>query len=174
MLPLMLQVHAQAAAVAAAEAHLQGLLPSLAATAGVAVLEYVSIQNQGNYLVELPAARTTVPQGWEKARLWRSPATAMDLNMFSKYSISCCVPLRQVVCGWSWMSSAGLLYVVALYQGLNVQQTACWKLFNAAGVILMTSSDTVNCHPERPAAGSAAAHQSVTGRSVQCCFPVAL
>eukprot|EP00775_Hariotina_reticulata_P004121 gene4121-4367_t len=44
------EVHAQAAAVAAAEAHLQGLLPSLAAAAGVAVLDYVSIQNQGSFL----------------------------------------------------------------------------------------------------------------------------
>lgn len=61
-----LQVFACRAAVAAAEAHLQALLPQLASTAGVRALSYVSIQNQGNFLVELPAARTDVPAGWQK------------------------------------------------------------------------------------------------------------
>lgn len=54
------------AAVSGAGAHLQELLPKLAAAAGVRALSYVSIQNQGNYLVELPAARTDVPAGWDK------------------------------------------------------------------------------------------------------------
>jgi hypothetical protein len=63
-----MQVFACAAAVAAAEAHLQALLPQLAAAAGVASLSYVAIQNQGSYMVELPASRTSVPQGWEKVR----------------------------------------------------------------------------------------------------------
>jgi hypothetical protein len=61
-----LQVFGRKAAVAAAESHLQELLPKLAAAAGVRGLSYVSIQNQGNYLVELPAARTDVPPGWDK------------------------------------------------------------------------------------------------------------
>jgi DNA mismatch repair protein MSH3 len=52
--------------MAAAEAHLRGLLPQLAQAAGVGRLQYVSIQNQGDWLVELPAERTAVPQGWEK------------------------------------------------------------------------------------------------------------
>lgn len=60
------QVFACKAAVTAAEQHLQNLLPQLASTAGVARLQYVSVQNQGNYLLELPAARTEVPRGWEK------------------------------------------------------------------------------------------------------------
>lgn len=60
------QVFGCRAAVAAAEAHLQGLLPQLASSAGVRSLSYVSIQNQGNYLVELPAARADVPDGWQK------------------------------------------------------------------------------------------------------------
>lgn len=60
------QVFACQAAVSAAEDHLQQLLPQLASTAGVASLSYVSILNQGNYLVELPAARTKVPKGWDK------------------------------------------------------------------------------------------------------------
>ncbi len=63
---LRLQVFACRAAVSAAEAHLEALLPKLASTAGVRSLSYVSIQNQGNYLVELPAARTDVPAGWQK------------------------------------------------------------------------------------------------------------
>jgi hypothetical protein len=63
---LLWQVFACAAAVAAAEAHLQGLLPRLASAAGVSSLSYVAIQNQGSYMVELPASRTSVPQGWEK------------------------------------------------------------------------------------------------------------
>lgn len=64
----MLQVFACRAAVASAEAHLQALLPQLASTAGVRSLSYVSIQNQGNYLVELPAVRTDVPAGWQKVQ----------------------------------------------------------------------------------------------------------
>lgn len=60
------QVFSCQAAVAAAEEHLQQLLPKLAATAGVASLSYTTIQNQGSYLVELPATRTNVPQGWDK------------------------------------------------------------------------------------------------------------
>eukprot|EP00879_Flechtneria_rotunda_P029922 GHRR01032389.1.p1 GENE.GHRR01032389.1~~GHRR01032389.1.p1 ORF type:complete len:502 (+),score=204.36 GHRR01032389.1:576-2081(+) len=52
--------------VSAAELHLQNLLPKLAAVAGVPSLSYVSIQNQGNYMVELPASRMEVPQGWGK------------------------------------------------------------------------------------------------------------
>lgn len=65
---MLLQVFACSAAVSGAEAHLQELLPKLAASAGVRSLSYVSIQNQGNYLVELPAARTDVPKGWDKVR----------------------------------------------------------------------------------------------------------
>jgi hypothetical protein len=68
LLPLP-QVFAAAAAVAAAEVHLQGLLPRLASAAGVSSLSYVAIQNQGAYMVELPASRTSVPQGWEKVGL---------------------------------------------------------------------------------------------------------
>jgi hypothetical protein len=73
VLPLLLlpQVFACAAAVAAAEAHLQALLPRLASAAGVSSLSYVAIQNQGSYMVELPASRTSVPQGWEKVTLNR-------------------------------------------------------------------------------------------------------
>jgi hypothetical protein len=52
--------------VAAAERHLQELLPQLASAAKVARLSYVTVQNQGDYLVELPAARTDVPHGWAK------------------------------------------------------------------------------------------------------------
>lgn len=65
---MLLQVFACSAAVSGAEAHLQELLPKLAASARVRSLSYVSIQNQGNYLVELPAARTDVPKGWDKVR----------------------------------------------------------------------------------------------------------
>lgn len=61
-----LQVHACREAVAAAEAHLQALLPKLAAAAGVRSCSYVTIQNQGTYLVELPADFARVPAGWEK------------------------------------------------------------------------------------------------------------
>lgn len=60
------QVFSCQAAVAAAEEHLQQLLPKLASTAGVTSLSYVTIQNQGSYLVELPATRTNVPPGWDK------------------------------------------------------------------------------------------------------------
>ena len=60
------QVFERAEAVVQAEAHLQGLLPQLARSAGVGRLSYVSIQNQGDWLVELPADRTSVPAGWEK------------------------------------------------------------------------------------------------------------
>lgn len=66
LLLLVLQVFACAAAVSSAESHLQGLLPQLAAAAGVPSLSYVSVQNQGNWMVELPATRTDIPQGWEK------------------------------------------------------------------------------------------------------------
>jgi DNA mismatch repair protein MSH3 len=59
-------VHACREAVVAAEAHLQALLPKLAATAGVRSCSYVTIQNQGTYLVELPADFARVPAGWEK------------------------------------------------------------------------------------------------------------
>ncbi|KAI8469096.1 MAG: muts domain V-domain-containing protein [Monoraphidium minutum] len=62
------EVFERAEAVAAAAAHLQGLLPQLARAAGVPAsrMRYVSIQNQGDYLVELPADRDSVPTGWEK------------------------------------------------------------------------------------------------------------
>jgi hypothetical protein len=52
--------------VRAAQQHLQGLLPQLAKAAGLRKAEYVTIQHQGEYLVELPADRRDVPQGWEK------------------------------------------------------------------------------------------------------------
>ncbi len=52
--------------VVAAEQHLQQLLPQLARTAGVRKLEYRSVQNQGDYLIELPAERKDVPRGWER------------------------------------------------------------------------------------------------------------
>lgn len=63
-----IQVHAASEAVAAAEQHLQALLPRLAKAAGVPSLSYVTIQNQGSFLVELPAGRTNVPAGWQKVR----------------------------------------------------------------------------------------------------------
>lgn len=63
------QVFTAAQAVSDAEAHLQGLLPQLAAAAGVSRLSYVSIMNQGSWLIELPATRADVPAGWEKVSL---------------------------------------------------------------------------------------------------------
>jgi hypothetical protein len=63
---VVVQVFACKTAVSDAERHLHELLPKLAATAGVRTLSYVTIQNQGNYLLELPAARTDVPKGWDK------------------------------------------------------------------------------------------------------------
>lgn len=78
-LPVVMQVFACRAAVSDAERHLQELLPKLAATAGVRTLSYVTIQNQGNYLLELPAARTDVPKGWDKV-CWLAPALALLLE----------------------------------------------------------------------------------------------
>jgi hypothetical protein len=69
---LLVQVFACRTAVSDAERHLQELLPKLAATAGVRTLSYVTIQNQGNYLLEM-AARTDVPKGWDKV-CWREAA----------------------------------------------------------------------------------------------------
>lgn len=51
-------VHQRKDGVAAAEAELQGLLPGLAAQAGVCSLSYVTVTNQGEYLLELPVDRT--------------------------------------------------------------------------------------------------------------------
>lgn len=64
--PPLPQVFERAKAVSAAEAHLQSLLPRLARAAGVGRLSYVSVQNQGDFLLELPADRASVPQGWVK------------------------------------------------------------------------------------------------------------
>ncbi|GAB4814961.1 hypothetical protein N2152v2_002007 [Parachlorella kessleri] len=55
------------AELAAAEQHLQSLLPALARQLNVRSVEYISLQNQGDFLVEVPvelAAR--VPKDWEK------------------------------------------------------------------------------------------------------------
>lgn len=60
------QVFACKAQVSEAQGNLQALLPRLAAAARVPSLSYVSIQNQGSYLVELPAGRQDVPAGWDK------------------------------------------------------------------------------------------------------------
>lgn len=74
-----------------AEAHLQDLLPKLAAAAGVRSLSYVSIQNQGNYLLELPAARTDVPQGWDKVRpSIQSAEVCKSVSMASHITSSTC------------------------------------------------------------------------------------
>lgn len=64
----MLQVFDRKAAVADAEHHLQQLLPSLCRAAGVRHLEYITIQNQGTYLLELPTEHKKIPPGWEKVR----------------------------------------------------------------------------------------------------------
>lgn len=39
-----------------------GLLPVLRRTLGLPRLDYVSVQNQGDYLIEVPADRTDVPK----------------------------------------------------------------------------------------------------------------
>jgi hypothetical protein len=45
----------------------QGLLPSLARAVGLPALCYVTIQNQGSYLVEVPVeAEKRVPRAWHK------------------------------------------------------------------------------------------------------------
>ncbi|GIL42502.1 hypothetical protein Vafri_461, partial [Volvox africanus] len=54
-------------AVRAEEDNLQSLLPSLARAVGLPTLSYVNIQNQGNFLVEVPVeAEKRVPRTWHK------------------------------------------------------------------------------------------------------------
>jgi DNA mismatch repair protein MSH3 len=48
--------------LAAAERQLSGLLPPLRRQLGLPRLEYVSVQNQGDYLIEVPAERKDVPR----------------------------------------------------------------------------------------------------------------
>ncbi len=61
------EVAARRAGVAAAEAALAALLPELATELGVRSVEYVSLNNQGDYLVQAPAALDTrAPRAWER------------------------------------------------------------------------------------------------------------
>ncbi|GIL82562.1 hypothetical protein Vretifemale_11355, partial [Volvox reticuliferus] len=54
-------------AVRAEEDNLQSLLPSLARAVGLPTLSYVNIQNQGNFLVEVPVeVEKRVPRTWHK------------------------------------------------------------------------------------------------------------
>jgi DNA mismatch repair protein MSH3 len=49
-------------ALARAQADLMGLLPVLQKQLQIPRLDYVSIQNQGNYLIEVPIERRDVPK----------------------------------------------------------------------------------------------------------------
>ncbi len=51
-----------AAALADAEAALEGLLPGLRRQLGLPRLAYISLANQGDYLIEVPADRRDVPK----------------------------------------------------------------------------------------------------------------
>ncbi|KAK9916549.1 hypothetical protein WJX75_003960 [Coccomyxa subellipsoidea] len=52
--------------VADADAGLAKLLPVLRKTLRLPRLEYVSVQNQGDFLIEVPADRKDIPREWEK------------------------------------------------------------------------------------------------------------
>jgi DNA mismatch repair protein MSH3 len=61
------EVASRRAGVAAAEAALAALLPELAKELGVRSVEYVSLNNQGDYLVQAPAALDArAPRAWER------------------------------------------------------------------------------------------------------------
>lgn len=51
-----------AAELANAEAELEGLLPALRRLLGLPRLAYISLANQGDYLIEVPADRRDVPK----------------------------------------------------------------------------------------------------------------
>lgn len=75
------------AALAAAEAALAALLPRLAAQLGVRSLGYVSLQNQGDYLVEVPQDLVPrVPRDWlrvsatKKAARYHPPAVTAAMR----------------------------------------------------------------------------------------------
>ncbi|KAK9810008.1 hypothetical protein WJX72_003290 [[Myrmecia] bisecta] len=59
-------VFACRAELAACEAGLQGQLPLLRKRLRLPRLEFVSITNQADYLIEVPAERTDVPKDWQK------------------------------------------------------------------------------------------------------------
>jgi DNA mismatch repair protein MSH3 len=52
--------------IRAAKQDLQDLLPGFASLLQVRALKYTSIQNQGNYLIELPENQAGVPESWTK------------------------------------------------------------------------------------------------------------
>ena len=60
-----------AAELADAEAGLEGLLPGLRRQLGLPRLAYISLANQGDYLIEVPAERRDIPKvrpGRDRAR----------------------------------------------------------------------------------------------------------
>ena len=56
------RVFERAAELADAEAALEGLLPGLRRLLGLPRLAYISLANQGDYLIEVPADRRDVPK----------------------------------------------------------------------------------------------------------------
>lgn len=88
-------MHQRMDEVVAAEAALRALLPGLATQAGVRSLAYVTITNQGEYLLELPVDKAVPKVGHDAApgRFTLDTCTRINACMHASSLSACSCPL---------------------------------------------------------------------------------